>query len=125
MKIFTLSLLLFISSQTIFAQIVGSNVFIKGTYVEAGINSCGAFGSDALPPVGYHPTEGTGVSFVADSDMDGWEIGSPLYCGDYSVPGSPVEGWAIQIGASVWVNTHRFTNRLFYRSRCIFRYLGR
>ena len=105
MKIFTLSLLLFISSQTIFAQIVGSNVFIKGTYVEAGINSCGAFGSSALPPVGYHPTEGTGVSFVADSDMDGWEIGSPLYCGDYSVPGSPVEGWAIQIGASVWVNT--------------------
>ena len=108
MKIFTLSLLLFISSQTIFAQIVGSNVFIKGNFVEAGINECGAFGSDAMAPVGYHPTEASGLSFVADSDMDGWATGSPNYCGDYSVPGSPVEGWAIQIGASVWINTDQF-----------------
>ncbi len=93
MKIFTLFLLLFISSQTIFAQIVGSNVYIKGTYVEAGINTCGAFGANVAPPIGYHPTE-TRLSFVADSDMDGWAVGSPNYCGDYSVPGSPVEGWA-------------------------------
>lgn len=108
MKIFTLSLLLFISSQTIFAQIVGSNVFLKGNFVEAGINDCGAFGSDAAAPVGYHPTFPTGLSFVADGDMDGWATGSPLYCGDYSVPGSPVEGWVIQIGASVWINTDQF-----------------
>lgn len=87
-----------------YTQIVGSNAFIKGNFVEAGINDCGAFGADVAPPIGYHPTE-TGLSFVADSDMDGWAVGSPNYCGDYSVPGSPVEGWAIQIGASVWVNT--------------------
>ncbi len=106
MKIFTLSLLLFISSQTIFGQIVGgSNVFLQGTYVEAGINTCGAFSSSALPPVGYHANAGTGLSFVADSDMNGWDSGSPAFCGDYSIPGSPVEGWAVQIGASVWVNT--------------------
>ena len=39
----------------------------------------------------------TGLNFIADSDMDGWGAGTPEYCGDYAIPGSPVEGWGIQI----------------------------
>ncbi|MGB4931127.1 MAG: hypothetical protein WBP43_14220, partial [Chitinophagales bacterium] len=77
---------------------------MKGLYVEVGINTCGAFGSSVAPPAGYHPTEG-GLGFVADWESDGWATGTPIYCGDYFVPGTPVEGWQIQIGANVWTNT--------------------
>lgn len=86
------------------AQIVGSNCFLKGTYVEVGINQCGVYGSVTPPPTGYHPNAG-GLGFVADSDMDGWTTGSPKYCGDYFVPGAPVEGWQVQIGSDVYTNT--------------------
>lgn len=87
------------------AQIVGENVFLQGLYVEVGINQCGAFGSGAAAPAGYHPTEFIGLGFVADWESDGWETGSPDYCGDYFVPGSPVEGWQLQIGSDTWANT--------------------
>ncbi len=103
----TLSIIILLSaigSKTANGQIVGANCFLKGNYVEVGINTCGAYGSPTAPPAGYHPTEG-GLGFVADWESDGWATGTPLYCGDYFVPGSPVEGWQIQIGASVYTNT--------------------
>ncbi len=102
-----LILLPLFSSSVIRGQIVGANSYLHGTYVEVGVNTCGAYGTPVLPPAGYHPTEG-GLGFVADSDMDGWTIGTPDYCGDYFVPGSPVEGWEIQVGANVWTNTDQF-----------------
>jgi gliding motility-associated-like protein len=86
------------------SQIVGANAFMKGTYVEVGVNTCGAYGTPTLPPAGYHPTE-FGLGFVADPDMDGWATGTPDYCGDYFVPGSPVEGWQVQVGLNVYTNT--------------------
>lgn len=103
----TLSILLVLSltnASKLSAQIVGADCFLKGEFVEVGINTCGAYGSPVLPPAGYHPTEG-GLGFVADWESDGWDAGTPDYCGDYFVPGSPVEGWQIQIGPTVWTNT--------------------
>jgi gliding motility-associated-like protein len=91
------------------AQIVGDNCFLQGSFVEVGINQCGAYGTDALPPDGYHPSPGlSGLGFVADPDEDGWDEGDPEYCGDYFVPGSPVEGWAVQIGDDIYVNTDQY-----------------
>ncbi|MBC8046433.1 MAG: hypothetical protein H7Y00_06530, partial [Fimbriimonadaceae bacterium] len=89
------------------AQIVGSNVYLKGNFVEIGVNQCGAYGSDESPPAEYHPTE-AGLGFVADGDLDGWDEGDPEYCGDYFVPGSPVEGWQIQVGSDVYTNTDQY-----------------
>lgn len=100
-------LIVLFSSQITTAQIVGANCFLKGTYVEVGINTCGAYGTPTAPPAGYHPTE-FGLGFVADMDMDGWTTGTPDYCGDYFVPGSPVEGWQVQIGTNVYTNTDQF-----------------
>ncbi|MBK7035920.1 MAG: gliding motility-associated C-terminal domain-containing protein [Chitinophagales bacterium] len=101
-----LTLIFICLASTLFSQMVGTNSFLKGTYVEVGVNDCGAYGSNAMPPAGYHATSPfTGLGFVADSDMDGWTTGTPDYCGDYFVPGSPVEGWEIQVGANVWTNT--------------------
>ena len=91
------------------AQIVGANAFMQGTYVEIGVNTCGAYGSGSPPPAGYHPSPFlSGLGFVADSDQDGWDVGTPEYCGDYFVPGSPVEGWQIQIDGNTWTNTDQF-----------------
>jgi hypothetical protein len=84
------------------AQMVGGSVFLKGNYVEAGICANGDFGA-ATPPAGYHPhtisTGGGALGFVADPAMDGWTVGTPAYMGDYFTPGSPFEGWNLQIGS--------------------------
>lgn len=85
------------------AQMTGGSVFLKGRYVEAGICANGDFGA-ATPPAGYHPHTssaggGTSLGFVSDPAMDGWATGTPAYVGDYFVPGTPFEGWNLQIGS--------------------------
>lgn len=104
----------FICCSKTYSQIEGSNVFLQGEYVEIGMNSCGVFGSSALPTgvgllgVPYHINTGpgsgmilSGLGFICDSGADGWAD----YCGDYFVPGSPVEGWCIKIGSDSYINS--------------------
>ena len=83
-------------------QMVGADIFLGGKYVEVGIANNGWYGSDSVAPVGYHPhcsgcTNPNGLGFVADPAMDGWATGTPAYMGDYFKPGSPFEGWEIQV----------------------------
>ena len=88
------------------AQISGAEAFLQGNFVEVGINQCGVYGGNSGPltalgpgPVGpWHPNVASGLGFVADAGQDGWAVGTPTYCGDYFVPGSPEESWAIQVG---------------------------
>lgn len=74
------------------AQIVSNNAFIKGNYVEIGINPYGVYGSSINAPTGYHPRldspSSFNLGFVADPDKDGWNIGIPNYHGDFFYPGS-------------------------------------
>lgn len=95
------------------AQIVNCNGFLKGNYVEAGVNWNGAFGSSVTPPAGYHPQTtsayfnaaacgGTAVTdsalgFVADPDHDGWSAGSPASFGDFILHGIAQEGWSVMV----------------------------
>lgn len=96
------------------AQMVGTNTFCQGNYVEVGISECGVYGTDLAPPVGYHPNVGSspGIGFVADPDRDGWAstaAGGPYnYCGDYFVPGSPVEGWSLTFDGTDYINTDTY-----------------
>jgi hypothetical protein len=83
-----------------------SQSFLQGDFLELGMNDCGAYGTEDAPPPGYNPTEssffGSGLSVVADPDQDGFAVGSPnLYCGDYMLPGSPVEGFQIEVDGKV------------------------
>ena len=88
------------------AQISSGEGFLQGQYVEVGVNACGVFGGNNGPltalgpgPLGpWHPNVGVGLGFVADADQDGWDVGFPDRCGDYFVPGSPEESWALQVG---------------------------
>lgn len=85
------------------AQLVGGEVFLQGKYVELGITDRGSYGTTTSPTT-YHSHPNLGVSspggplgFVADPDMDGWAVGTPPFMGDYFYPGSPFEGWELQI----------------------------
>ncbi len=84
------------------AQMVGSNVYLQGKYVEVGMNPNGSYGASSSPTT-YHShmttagTPGGALGFVADVGMDGWTVGSPAYMGDYFYPGSPFEGWELQV----------------------------
>lgn len=111
MKKILLSLSILISAYS-YGQISGTSVFLQGQYVEVGINGCGVYGSHEEPPVGpygaYHVANANGLGYVADSEMDGWDVhtdpDAPVFCGDYFTPGSPEEGWAIQYGDNVYEN---------------------
>lgn len=97
------------------AQIDGSNVFLQAPHHEVGVNQCGAIASSDLPgisgPLGpYHPRlDLNGISMAADVQEDGWSVGTPKACGDYALPGSPIEGWAITyddgVSANLKINT--------------------
>jgi hypothetical protein len=93
-------LLSVLSYNTTSAQVVGSDIFIQGNYVEIGIASNGAFGSGGAAPVGYHPGGSTNLGFVSDLDKDGWATGSPNFYGDFFLPGTPQEGWAVSVAGT-------------------------
>ncbi|MBC7887077.1 MAG: T9SS type A sorting domain-containing protein [Ferruginibacter sp.] len=100
-QIFLLLVLKVVMIEKVIGQIVSSNAYLKGNYVEVGIGPCGTYGSSVDAPAGYHP-RGNGLfekrlGFIADPNKDGWDVGSPNYCGDYFVPGTPEEGFGIQI----------------------------
>lgn len=103
-SIFILSAL---SINSLHAQIVGSDGFMKGISAEVAVNECGVYCSQGSAPDGFHPNVGSAIGFVADADEDGWDVGDPQYCGDFFVPGTPEEGWALQHGDNVYTNHHQ------------------
>lgn len=95
------------------AQMVGTNVFLQGRYLEVGMRTNGAFGAPSAP-AGYHPHTGssssTHLASVYDYGHDGWTVGSPPFMGDYTYVGSPHEGWGIQANVG---RTHAFESGSF------------
>jgi gliding motility-associated-like protein len=87
-------------------------IFLQGCFIEIGISDCGVYGTAEDPPTGpygeYHGINFNGLGFIADHEKDGWDVatgsGEPDFCGDYFSPGSPEEGWAIQIGSDIYEN---------------------
>ncbi len=64
----------------------------------------GAFGASSTP-TNYHPhtsgstwTPGAPLAEVYDFGHDGWSTGTPAFAGDFTYPGSPYEGWELQVG---------------------------
>ena len=88
-----------------YGQLVAPNIFLQGKYVEVGMAPNGSWGAGAVP-AGYHPradgsatsgTVGSNIACVYDFGHDGWTTGSPWFYGDYIYPGTPFEGWAMQV----------------------------
>jgi len=85
-------------NQEIFAynDVVNKEVFLQGNYVEVGIHESCSFGTANAAPTGFHDIRRSQLGFVADIGKDGWTTGTPAQSGDYFLPGSPEEGWAIE-----------------------------
>ncbi len=82
------------------AQLVGANCYLQGNFVECGIAANGSMGPGPAP-AGYHPNgPGTNLAMVYDWGHDGWGVGTPPFYGDYTYPGTPFEGWAMQVNGA-------------------------
>ena len=98
-----LAAILLSNAGTLKAQIVGTDVFLQGQYLEIGEQGNGSFGANSSP-AGYHPhlsgttwSTGSPLAEIYDYGHDGWSTGTPAFMGDYTYPGSPFEGWEIQL----------------------------
>jgi hypothetical protein len=88
-----------------------SDRFLQGNFVEVGIGGNGHFGSTGSAPDGYHPRDDEGegrIGFISDRDKDGWENGQDD--GDFFVPGTPFEGFGIDVGGTSYFNNHEDTD---------------
>ncbi len=95
------------------AQMVATDVFLQGQWLEIGVDDMGAFGT-CSSPIGYHPHDcyctnvclnsGAELDAAYDWGHDGWSVGSPCMMGNYTIPGFPQEGWGMQIGATEYRN---------------------
>ncbi len=95
------------------AQLVGDNAFLQGKYLEVAIAPNGSWGNTVTAPAGYHtrggstggytdPGTGTaagglGMDFSFDQGHDGWGVGAVPWYGAYFLPGTPFDGWSIQV----------------------------
>src|SRR5262249_12709156 len=82
-------------SSALYAQMMGANCYTKGTYVEIGIHGAGGFEGGPKPaPATYHPRSGNPLfGFVSNPQANGWAT----FDGDFFTPGSPENGWGIEI----------------------------
>ncbi len=87
--------------QQVKSQIVVTDAFHKGNYVEIGINGNGGYEGATATPSGMHFRGSTTIKgFMANPQMDGWVN----YDGDYFTPGSPENGWGLKIAGISKVN---------------------
>lgn len=99
------------------ADAIGDEAFMRLNFIEVGVGSGGFFGTTGNSPAGYHARPSQGASnpnilgYLADPDDTQWTD----YHGDFFVPGSPVEGWGIEIGGAAGeierIATHDFPLR--------------
>ncbi|NCX94837.1 MAG: PKD domain-containing protein [Chitinophagia bacterium] len=98
----------FLCGVSVKAQIVSGNLFLQGQYLEIGAQNNGSLGTSTSAPSGYHPHTGgpsvcgasNALAHVYDYGRDGWSTGTPPYMGDYSIPGTPWEGWMMEANGS-------------------------
>lgn len=115
MKKFNLNVAVWLAATTFGTLSLHAQEFLQTDVVEFVVSPCGTYAYSEVPPPGFHPNTSIGGIFgfgiVADPDKDGWETGSPTaYCGDYVYPGSPVEGFSVQVGDQFKVNGSSFPN---------------
>ena len=126
--------IVFFSSNAM-AQLVTDNAFLQGQFLEVCVAPNGSWGQTVPAPAGYHLHTDGSVSggytdpilltstpaplmdFNYDYRHDGW-VGAfgtymPPWYGPYYLPGTPYDGWAMQVGevmSSAWYTDHGYNN---------------
>jgi gliding motility-associated-like protein len=98
-RLLALFLVVFSCSGISYAQLVAGSAYLQGQYLEVGVYVDAGFGAPTAP-TGYHNNSGTSLGEVYDWGHDGWTVGAPKYMGDYTQPGYPQEGWALQVNGT-------------------------
>jgi cysteine-rich repeat protein len=80
-------------------------VFLRGNYIEVGLHPSGAFGTGMPSPDGWHGrSAASGVNqelgLVSDPEASGWSAQH----GDFFLPGSPEEGWSLEVAGAIASN---------------------
>ena len=71
---------------------IDDDIFLQGTFIGLGISGAGSFGTDNPAPAGFlAPRRQLGYVF----DNDGIGVGDDPLTGDFFLPGSPEEGFAV------------------------------
>lgn len=88
------------------SHLIANEAWLKGNFVEIGVNSKGVFGSNTLnaPPNFHDNREDSNnlFGFIANPKMDGWID----YDGDFFTPGQPEEGFTIEIDGINYSNNN-------------------
>lgn len=96
--------LLLISPLFVYGQIVGASAYMYGDNVEIGINDAGHEGAPRVPASNNRSNQALGspvyFGFVANPQLDGW--GS--YDGDFFTPGTPENGFGLEIAGVNYSN---------------------
>ncbi len=95
------------------AQLVTDNVFLSGKWLQVAIAPNGSWGNTVTVPAGYStrggstggytdpilltPAGGLGMDFSYDQGHDGFATGTVPYYGAYFLPGTPFDGWSMQV----------------------------
>lgn len=93
------------SQSQVEAHLIGTTGWIKGNYVEIGINEQGVYGANIdLKPNSFHSNRITNglFGFIANPQADGWLD----YDGDFFVPGNPEEGFCLEINGINYNNNN-------------------
>ena len=83
------------------------DAFLQGDYIEVGISSDGAFGSNDVAPAGYVQS-GSQLGIIGDRDKDGWAT----YDGDYVLAGTFEEGWGVHVGGTDYNNNNILASQI-------------
>lgn len=80
------------------------NVLMRGNFMELGLGQDGAFGNNIIPddpdrPWHVRTDSGAGLGFVSDPEATSFTA----FHGDFFTPGTPEEGWGIEIGHNLGV----------------------
>ncbi len=84
------------------AQMSGTDAYFRGNYLDAALSDRGTFGApNSTRPSGYHDARtGTLLGFIANPSKDGWVN----YDGDFFIPGTPEEGFGLEINNTAYNN---------------------
>lgn len=103
-KLLIMLILSWIGQSSVYSQLIGASGYIIGDNVEIGINDSGHEGAPRLVPSHNRSNQGLGspvyFGFVANPQLDGW--GS--YDGDFFTPGTPENGFGIEVAGVNYSN---------------------
>lgn len=98
--------LVFLLGSSAYGQIVAGNAYLMGDLVNVAVD--GPRGKEGtFAGAGFHARGGGGATacgFVADPSDTGWGVG--LFDGDFFVPGTPENGWGIEIAGVNYSNNY-------------------